>query len=67
MGATKDIREAVEAEIEFDPLLDDADIHVVSISGDVALNGTVSTHPHYLAAAGLIGVRHVKDDLAITG
>jgi len=41
MGTTKDTRETVDAELEFDPLVDDADIHVVSINGDVALNGTV--------------------------
>src|SRR2546429_6517973 len=41
MGTTKDIRDAVEAELEFDPLVDDADIHVVNVNGDVALNGTV--------------------------
>ena len=35
MGTTKDTREAVEAELEFDPLVDDADIHVVNINGDV--------------------------------
>jgi len=39
MGTTKDIREAVEAveaefEFEFDPFVDDADIHVVNINGD---------------------------------
>ena len=27
MGTTKDIREAVEAELKFDPLVDDADVH----------------------------------------
>ena len=32
MGTTKDIRDAVEAELEFDPLVDDADIHVVNIN-----------------------------------
>jgi osmotically-inducible protein OsmY len=47
MGTTKDTREAVEAELEFDPLVDDADIHVVSINGDVALNGTVPSYPQY--------------------
>ena len=41
MGATTDIRDAVNAELKFDPLVDDADIHVVNVSGDVALNGTV--------------------------
>jgi osmotically-inducible protein OsmY len=51
MGTTKDTREAVEAELEFDPLVDDADIHVVSIYGDVALNGTVASYPQCLEAA----------------
>ncbi len=32
MGTTKDIRDAVEAELEFDPLVDDADIHLVNIT-----------------------------------
>jgi hypothetical protein len=41
MGTTKDIREAVEAELEFDPLVDDADIHVLIITGEFALNVTV--------------------------
>ena len=51
MGTTKDIRDAVEAELEFDPLVDDADIHAVNIDGDVALNGTVPSYPQYLEAA----------------
>jgi osmotically-inducible protein OsmY len=80
MGNTKDIREAVEAELEFefDLLVDDADIHVVNIDGDVALNGTVLSYPQDLeaerAVAGLVGaawmaggVMQVRDDLGITG
>ncbi len=51
MGTTKDIRDAVEAELEFDPLVDDADVHVVNMNGDVALNGTVPSYPQYLEAA----------------
>jgi len=51
MGTTKDIREAVDAELKYDPLVDDADIHVVNASGDVALNGTVPSYPQYLEAA----------------
>ena len=39
MGTTKDVRDAVEAELEFDPLVDDADIHLVNISGDVTTAG----------------------------
>ena len=51
MGRTTDIREAVEAELNFDPLVDDADIHVMNMNGDVALNGTVPSYPQYLEAA----------------
>src|SRR5689334_11160291 len=51
MGKTTDIREAVEAELDFDPLVDDADITVRNINGDVALNGTVPSYPQYLEAA----------------
>jgi hypothetical protein len=31
--AHQDIREAVEAELKFDPLVNDADIHVVNVNG----------------------------------
>src|SRR6266550_3438521 len=69
MGTTKDIREAVEAELEFDPLVDDADIHVVNINGDVALNGTVPSYPQYLeavvAAQRVAGVRNVNNHLQV--
>jgi osmotically-inducible protein OsmY len=69
MGTTKDIREAVEAELKFDPLVDDADIHVVNISGDVALNGTVASYPQYLEAAAaaqrVTGVKDVHNHLQV--
>jgi osmotically-inducible protein OsmY len=69
MGTTKDIHEAVEAELEFDPLVDDADIHVVNIDGDVALNGTVPSYPQYLeataAAQRVAGVRNVHNHLQV--
>jgi osmotically-inducible protein OsmY len=69
MGPTKDIRAAVEAELEFDPLVDDADIHVVNINGDVALNGTVPSYPQYLEAAAaaqrVAGVRNVHNHLQV--
>jgi osmotically-inducible protein OsmY len=69
MGTTKDIREAVEAELEFDPLVDDADIHVVNISGDVALNGSVPSYPQYLEAAAaaqrVAGVRNAHNHLQV--
>ena len=69
MGTTKDIHEAVEAELKFDPLVDDADIHVVNISGDVALNGTVPSYPQYLEAAAAAqrvgGVKDVHNHLQV--
>ena len=69
MGTTKDIREAVEAELKFDPLVDDADIHVVNVNGDVALNGTVPSYPQYLEAAAAAqrvgGVKNVHNHLEV--
>ena len=62
MSKTTDIRTAVEAELKFDPLVNDADIHVVNMNGDVALNGTVPSYPQYLeAAAGAQRVSGVKN------
>jgi osmotically-inducible protein OsmY len=51
MSKTKDIREAVEAELAFDPLVDAEDITVVNMNGDVGLNGTVPSYPQYLEAS----------------
>jgi osmotically-inducible protein OsmY len=69
MGKTTDIREAVEAELKFDSLVDDADIHVVNMNGDVALNGTVPSYPQYLEAAAatqrVSGVKNVHNHLAV--
>jgi osmotically-inducible protein OsmY len=69
MGKTKDIREAVEAELTFDPLVDDADIHVMNLNGDVALNGTVPSYPQYLEAAAaaqrVAGVKDVHNHLQV--
>jgi len=48
---TKDIREAVKDELEFDPLVEASDITVKNMKGDVALNGTVPSYPQYLQAA----------------
>lgn len=64
MGKTKDIREAVEAELAFDPLVDAADITVVNMNGDLGLNGTVPSYPQYLQAS---GVNDVRDVLTVTG
>lgn len=69
MSKSKDIREAVEAELLFDPLVDDSDITVKNLNGDVALNGTVPSYPQYLAAAAaakrVAGVKDVHNHLAV--
>ena len=69
MGTTKDIREAVNAELKYDPLVNDADIHVVNVNGDVALNGTVPSYPQYLEAAAAAqrvgGVKNVHNHLEV--
>ncbi len=48
---TKNIREAVQKELEFDPLVDASGITVKNMNGDVALNGTVPSYPQYQEAA----------------
>jgi osmotically-inducible protein OsmY len=69
MGKTTDIREAVEAELEFDPLVDPSDITVKNITGQVALNGTVPSYPQYLEAAAaaqrVAGVTDVHNHLQV--
>jgi osmotically-inducible protein OsmY len=69
MGTTKDIREAVNAELKFDPFVDDADVHVVNANGEVALNGTVPSYPQYLEAAAaaqrVSGVKNVHNHLEV--
>jgi len=69
MSSTKDIREAVEVELNFDPLVDASNISVKNLNGDVALNGTVTSYPQYLEAAAaaqrVAGVKHVHNHLAV--
>jgi osmotically-inducible protein OsmY len=69
MSTTKDIRKAVEAEFRFDPLVEDSDIAIRNINGDVALNGTVPSYPQYLAAAAAAqrvgGVKNVHNHLEV--
>jgi osmotically-inducible protein OsmY len=43
--AMSGIRDAVNAELKYDSGIDPADITVKSMSGDVALNGTVPSYP----------------------
>ena len=69
MGKTKDIREAVEGELIFDPLVDSADIIVKNMNGEVALNGTVPNYPQYREAADaaqrVAGVTNVHNHLEV--
>ncbi|SRR6266566_4807729 len=67
-GKAKGIREAVEAELSFDPLVDAADITGKNASGQVALNGTVPSYPQYLEAAAaqcVAGVTDVRNHLEV--
>ena len=69
MGKTKDIREAVRAELAFDPLVDPANITVTNIDGQVALNGIVASYPQYQEAAAaaqrVAGVTDVHNHLEV--
>ena len=69
MGKTKHIREAVEAELTFDPVVDEANITVQNMNGEVALNGTVPSYPQYLEAAAaaqrVSGVKNVHNHLEV--
>jgi osmotically-inducible protein OsmY len=69
MSQTKDVRDAVERELNYDPLVDDSDISVKNINGDVALNGTVPSYPQYLEAAAaarrVAGVSKLQNHLEV--
>jgi osmotically-inducible protein OsmY len=69
MGKTKDVREAVEAELSFDPLVDATEITVKNMDGEVALNGTVPSYPRYVEAAAaaerVAGVKKVHNHLEV--
>jgi osmotically-inducible protein OsmY len=66
---TTDIREAVRAELDFDPLVDASDITIKNMNGDVALNGTVSSYPQYMEAAAaarrVYGVTSIHNHLMV--
>jgi osmotically-inducible protein OsmY len=70
MSETKDIRDAVEGELSYDPLIDAWDITVKNMNGDVALNGTVPSYPQYLEAAAaarrVAGVKTVHNHLEVS-
>jgi osmotically-inducible protein OsmY len=69
MGKNKDVREAVEAELTFDPLVTATDISIMNLNGDVALNGTVPSYPQYLEATTATqrvdGVKNVHNHLEV--
>src|SRR3977135_3048660 len=69
MTKTQDIRDAVELELSYDPLVDISDITVKNINGEVALNGTVPSFPQYLEAAAaarrVSGVKSVHNHLEV--
>lgn len=70
MGKIKDARMAVEAELDFDPLVDATDIDVKIVGpGEVALAGTVPSYPQYREAADaaqrVSGVTDVHNHLAV--
>ena len=64
-----DIRDAVESELIFDPLVDETDIKVKNMNGEVALNGKVPSYPQYLEAAAaaqrVAGVKNVHNHLEV--
>jgi osmotically-inducible protein OsmY len=66
---TKDIRDTVQKELEFDPLVDASGITVKNMNGDVALNGIVPSYPQYLqapaAAKRVQGVTRVHNHLMV--
>jgi len=69
MTKTQDIRDAVELELSYDPLVDMSEITVKNINGEVALNGTVPSFPQYLEAAAaarrVSGVKNVHNHLEV--
>ncbi len=65
----KDIRELVQKELDFDPLVDASGISVKNMNGDVALTGIVPSYPQYLQAAAATkrvqGVTRVHNHLMV--
>ena len=69
MSQTKDIRNSVEDELTYDPLVDPSNVTVKNINGEVALNGTVPSYPQYVEAATaarrVAGVKNVQNHLEV--
>ena len=70
MSRMQDVNDAVAQELNYDPLVDAADITVKNMNGDVALNGTVTTYPQYVEAAAaarrVAGVKKVFNHLEVS-
>ena len=70
LGKTREIRQAVEDELIFEPMVDSSRINVMNIGGEVALNGSVPSYPQYLAAGAaarrVFGVTRVNNHLAVS-
>ena len=69
MAKAKDTRDAVQAELDFDPMVNATHVTVKNFNGDVALNGTVPSYPQYLEAAAaaqrVSGVKNVHNHLEV--
>ncbi len=69
LSKTKEVREAVNAELGFDPRVDATHIAVRNLGGDVTLTGTVPSYPQYLEAAAaarrVAGVTGVHNHLEV--
>src|ERR1700693_3569413 len=69
MSKTTDVRDAVESELIFDPLVDETNITIKNMNGEVALNGTVPSYPQYVeppaAAQRVAGVKNVHNHLEV--
>ncbi len=69
MSNTHKVGVAVETELAFDPLVDDWNITVVNLKGDVSLQGTVASYPEYIeaeaAARRVSGVTAVHNHLKV--
>jgi len=66
---TRDIRDGVKRELDYDPLVDATDIIVKNMNGDVALSGTVPSYPQRQEAAAAAkrvqGVTRVHNHLMV--
>ena len=69
VAKTKDVRAAVDKELEADPRVGSGQIKVGNIGGDVTLTGTVPSYPQYLQAAAatrrVAGVTGVHNHLEV--